>query len=218
MMFASSLALLGHAYRGRDRGVAFGVWGAVTGAAVSVGPIVGGALTDGLSWRWIFLVNVPIGVVRSRSRSRRSTSRRGPTRRPASTSPGFVTFTAALGTLVFGLIESSPKGWGSGLVEGCLIASVVLIAVFLAVERRRQRADVGSVAVSASGVQRRVDRRVRAVWVDLRDVALLDVVSAGHPRPLAARRGPAPGGRFRAGSSSPSLSLDASRRSCRCGC
>ena len=62
MMFATSLALLGHAYRGRDRGVAFAVWGAVTGAAVSIGPVVGGGLTQGLSWRWIFLVNVPIGA------------------------------------------------------------------------------------------------------------------------------------------------------------
>ena len=62
-MFATSLALLGQAYRGRDRGVAFGVWGAVTGAAVSIGPIVGGALTQGISWRWIFLVNVPIGAI-----------------------------------------------------------------------------------------------------------------------------------------------------------
>jgi EmrB/QacA subfamily drug resistance transporter len=135
MMFASSLALLGHAYRGRDRGVAFGVWGAVTGAAVSVGPIVGGALTDGLSWRWIFLVNVPIGVVALALTLSKVDESRDP-RGARLDIPGFVTFTAALGTLVFGLIESSPKGWGSGLVEGCLIASVVLIAVFFAVERR----------------------------------------------------------------------------------
>ncbi len=135
MIFATSLALLAHAYRERDRGVAFGVWGAVTGAAVSLGPVVGGALTDGLSWRWIFLVNVPIGVVALALTLSKLDESRGP-RGARLDIPGFVTFAAALGTLVFGLIESSPKGWGSGLVEGCLIASVVLIAVFLTVERR----------------------------------------------------------------------------------
>jgi EmrB/QacA subfamily drug resistance transporter len=135
MMFASSLALLGNAYRGPDRGVAFGVWGAVTGAAVSVGPVVGGALTDGLSWRAIFLVNVPIGVVALALTMSKVDESRDPHGARLDI-PGFVTFTAALGALVFGLIESSRKGWGSGLVEGCLIASVVLFAVFLAVERR----------------------------------------------------------------------------------
>src|SRR5205085_4921855 len=61
-MFATSLALLAHEFEGRDRGVALGVWGATAGAAVAVGPLVGGALTSGASWRWIFFVNVPIGV------------------------------------------------------------------------------------------------------------------------------------------------------------
>ncbi len=135
MMFATSLALLGHAYRGRDRGVAFGVWGAVTGAAVSVGPIVGGGLTQGISWRWIFLVNVPIGVVAlvlsltKLEESRADTGARLDI-------PGFIAFTGSLATLVFGLIESSLKGWGSGVVIGCLIASVVLIVLFVAIERR----------------------------------------------------------------------------------
>src|SRR6266478_1680845 len=62
IMFAVSLALLADAFRGKDRGVAFGVWGAVTGLAVSIGPLLGGVLTSGLSWRWIFFVNAPIGV------------------------------------------------------------------------------------------------------------------------------------------------------------
>jgi EmrB/QacA subfamily drug resistance transporter len=138
MMFATSLALLGNAYRGRDRGVAFGVWGAVTGAAVSIGPLVGGALTDALSWRWIFLVNVPIGVLALAL----TLSKIGESRDPEGARldiPGFVTFTAALAALVLGLIESSQKGWGSGLVVGCLIASVVLITAFAVVERRRRR-------------------------------------------------------------------------------
>src|SRR6202043_212812 len=62
IMFAVSLALLADAFRGRDRGVAFGVWGTVTGLAVAIGPLLGGVLTSGLSWRYIFFVNVPIGI------------------------------------------------------------------------------------------------------------------------------------------------------------
>ncbi len=62
IMFAVSLALLADAFRGRERGVAFGVWGAVTGLAVAIGPLLGGLLTSGLSWRWIFFVNAPLGV------------------------------------------------------------------------------------------------------------------------------------------------------------
>jgi EmrB/QacA subfamily drug resistance transporter len=136
MMFATSLALLGAAYQARDRGVAFGVWGAVTGAAVSIGPVVGGALTDGLSWRWIFLVNVPIGVVALALTMLKVGESRDPHGARLDL-PGFLTFTGALATLVFALIESSRKGWSSGVVEGCLIASVVLITVFAIVERRR---------------------------------------------------------------------------------
>ena len=62
MMFGTSLALIAQEFQGRDRGTALGIWGATTAAAVSIGPIVGGVLVDGLSWRWIFLVNVPIGL------------------------------------------------------------------------------------------------------------------------------------------------------------
>src|SRR5215469_772058 len=63
-VFSVSLALLADAFRGgRERGIAFGVWGALAGVAVAIGPVVGGALVSGLSWRWIFFVNVPVGVV-----------------------------------------------------------------------------------------------------------------------------------------------------------
>jgi MFS family permease len=61
-MFATSLALLADAFEPRERGVAFAVFGAITGIAVAVGPVLGGAITSELSWRWIFLVNLPIGA------------------------------------------------------------------------------------------------------------------------------------------------------------
>jgi MFS family permease len=83
IMFAVSLALLADAFRGKDRGVAFGVWGAVTGLAVAIGPLLGGLLTTGLSWRWIFFVNAPIGIgpsssacSRWRNRARRTPAAR----------------------------------------------------------------------------------------------------------------------------------------------
>src|ERR1700728_2058484 len=63
IMFATSLALIAAAFSGRERGTAFGIYGAVVGGAVAVGPLVGGAITSGIGWRWIFFVNVPIGVV-----------------------------------------------------------------------------------------------------------------------------------------------------------
>src|SRR3984885_5339604 len=63
MMFATSLALIAQAFQGKERGTAFGVFGAVTGAAVAVGPLVGGVITSGIGWEWIFFVNLPIGVM-----------------------------------------------------------------------------------------------------------------------------------------------------------
>ena len=62
VMFAVSLALLANAFHGRERGTAFGIWGATTGAAVAIGPLVGGVLTEWAGWRWIFFVNIPIGA------------------------------------------------------------------------------------------------------------------------------------------------------------
>ena len=63
MMFATTIALLSNSYQGRDRGIAFGSWGAVNGAAAATGPILGGLLTTHVGWRWIFYVNLPVSVI-----------------------------------------------------------------------------------------------------------------------------------------------------------
>jgi EmrB/QacA subfamily drug resistance transporter len=138
IMFATSLALLAHAFRGRDRGVAFGVFGAIAGIAVAVGPVLGGAITSGLSWRWIFFVNIPIGVLAIAVTLLRVQESRDPhAGRPDWL--GFLTFSSGLGALVYGLIESSSHAWGSGRIVGSLIAAAVLLGAFVVVELRQRR-------------------------------------------------------------------------------
>ncbi len=105
IMFATSLALLGHSFRGRDRGIAFGVWGAITGAAVSLGPILGGLITTGISWRGIFLVNVPVGAAALAVTWWRVEESRA--QRPGRPDLiGFTLLTAGLVGLVYGLIRA----------------------------------------------------------------------------------------------------------------
>lgn len=135
IMFAVSLALLADAFRGRDRGIAFGVWGAITGLAVAIGPLLGGILTTGISWRWIFFVNAPIGVIALVMTATRVAESRLP-RAARPDWPGFVLFTAALATLVYALIESSQKSFTAGVVLGCFAASFVLIVAFVVAELR----------------------------------------------------------------------------------
>jgi EmrB/QacA subfamily drug resistance transporter len=137
-MFATSLVLLAHEFQGRDRGVALGVWGATAGAAIAIGPLVGGALTSGVSWRWIFLINVPIGVAtlamgipRVRETPRRMSVRPD--------WPGFVTFSLALVGIIYGLIRGNPDGWSSTGVLVGLAGGTALLAVFLVVEATRRQ-------------------------------------------------------------------------------
>jgi len=137
IMFSTSFALISDAFRGKQRGVAFGILGAVTGVAVAIGPILGGVITSALSWRWIFLVNVPVGVAAfgvTLTKVRESRDRRAA--RPDWL--GFVSFSGGLAALVYGLI-SADSGWGSVRVIASLAAAVVLLAAFVPIEMMQRR-------------------------------------------------------------------------------
>ncbi|HEX6653337.1 MAG TPA: MFS transporter [Thermoleophilaceae bacterium] len=138
MMFANSLALIAQEFPANERGTALGIWGATTGFAVAVGPLVGGALTDAFGWEWIFLVNVPIGLATlALTLMKVRDSERDPT---ASIDwGGLVTFSAGLFCIVFALIRGNDDGWGSAKIIGLLAAGAVLLAVFVAIERRRDQ-------------------------------------------------------------------------------
>ncbi len=134
-MFATSLALIGQEFHGKDRATAFGVWGATIGGAVAVGPLVGGVITETLGWEWIFFVNVPIGIVAMALTERKIVNVFAKDPEPIDV-PGLVTFSSALFLLIFGLIRGNPEGWGSSLIVACLVGAVALLALFLVIERR----------------------------------------------------------------------------------
>jgi EmrB/QacA subfamily drug resistance transporter len=135
IMFATSLALLGDSFRGKDRGVAFGIWGAITGVAVSLGPILGGAITTGISWRGIFLVNVPVGVVALVvTLWQVNESRVASPGRPDWL--GFGLFTGGLVGLIYGLIRASETSWGDPGVITCFVAAIILLSCFVFAETR----------------------------------------------------------------------------------
>ena len=135
MMFATALALLSQEFHGRERGTAFGLWGAVIGAAVAIGPLAGGVLTSWLSWRWIFLVNIPIGVVavlfglrQLRESSDPEHSRLDPL--------GLVTLTTGLLCVILALIEGNKRGWTDGVIVGLFVAGALALAAFVATQAR----------------------------------------------------------------------------------
>src|SRR3954470_7958302 len=134
-MFATSLALIGQEFHGRDRATAFGVWGAVVGGAVAVGPLVGGVITEHLGWEWIFFVNVPIGIAAMVLTEQRIVNVVAERPEPIDF-PGLLTFSGGLFLLVFGLIRGNPEGWDSTLILICLIGAAALMLAFLAIELR----------------------------------------------------------------------------------
>jgi EmrB/QacA subfamily drug resistance transporter len=137
-IFATSLALLAQTFHGKERGFAFGIWGVVIGAAAGLGPLLGGLLTTELSWKWIFYVNLPIGVGAIFITLTRVQEFKPPYTRRIDF-PGFAVFTTALFCLVYGLIESGKRGWGSTVVVATLAAAAVLLAVFPLIERSREQ-------------------------------------------------------------------------------
>jgi EmrB/QacA subfamily drug resistance transporter len=136
-MFTATTALLSATYQGRDRGTAFGIWGAVNGGAAALGPILGGLLTEQFGWRSIFLVNLPVAAVAvfMSFRVLGDSPRRGQRRIDY---PGAVTFTACAAAVTYALIQSNTDGWTSATVIGLFAGGAVALVAFIVVEHRAQ--------------------------------------------------------------------------------
>ena len=136
IMFAVSLALLAHAFPGaRERAGALAAYGAAIGASFAIGPLVGGLLTSGLDWQWIFLINVPIGlfcvwITRTHVEESRDPNAHG------IDWPGQVTLTAGLFLLVLALLRGNEDGWTSTVILAELTGAAVALVSFVLIEMR----------------------------------------------------------------------------------
>lgn len=157
MILPSTLSTVNATFQGRDRAIAFGIWGSVIGGMAALGPLLGGWLTTAFSWRWAFYINLPLGIIALAGAAAWVRESRDETARPGFDLPGFLASTIGLGSLVFGLIEGQRYGWwrptrpfaiggwtwpsdSLSIVPAAFALAAVALALFLAIEVRRGRA------------------------------------------------------------------------------
>ena len=135
-MMPTTLALINVAFKDGNRGQAMGIWGAVSGAASALGPIIGGLLVHYLSWEYIFLVNIPLGIIAVILGSMiiEESTEYLPDR--YIDFPGIFTASLALFCLTFALIEGQSYGWSSALIIGLFLVSAISLAAFILIEKR----------------------------------------------------------------------------------
>ncbi len=159
MILPATQAILNSNFQGRDRAIAFGIWGSVIGGMAAVGPLLGGFLTTYASWRWAFFINVPIGLFAIAGTLHYIGESRDEDAKPGFDLPGFVLITGGLGAFVFGLIEGRQYGWwtpnprrpfdvlglswpldGVSITPFMIAFGLVALLLFAAVESRRRAA------------------------------------------------------------------------------
>jgi EmrB/QacA subfamily drug resistance transporter len=134
MVMPLSLTILMSAFPAERRGAVVGIWGGLGGLGVATGPLVGGALTQGLDWHWIFWINVPIGVAAVVLSWLRLSESRGPATRIDL--PAVALVSAAATAIVWGLVRAGEDGWHSPVAIAALATGAALAAAFVAWEQR----------------------------------------------------------------------------------
>jgi EmrB/QacA subfamily drug resistance transporter len=129
-----TLTLISDAFPAEKRGAAIGIWGGVSGLGVAAGPVVGGAVIDGISWQWIFWLNVPVGAVVMVLSALLLRESRGP--RPHLDILGLLLVGVGLFALTWAPVRAPQVGWGSGEVIAAFVTGALFIALFLGWEHR----------------------------------------------------------------------------------
>jgi EmrB/QacA subfamily drug resistance transporter len=135
-MMPATLSIITHAFPAAERGKAIGTWAGVSALALSIGPVIGGFLTEYVSWRAIFFINLPVAVAAVIATVFAVTESRDETVDRRVDYPGVITLTAALTAIVLALIEGNSWGWSSPQIVGLLAGGVIGLAAFVAIELR----------------------------------------------------------------------------------
>ena len=137
LMNPATLSIIAATFPPKERGMAIGIWAGVSALALAIGPLVGGLLTEHLSWHWIFFVNVPIGVVAIAASYLLITESKDSTHENLDL-PGLGTSALGLFALTYGLIEANTYGWSSARIVGSFVVAIVSLTAFIVIERRRR--------------------------------------------------------------------------------
>jgi EmrB/QacA subfamily drug resistance transporter len=136
LMMPATLSIVTHAFRPQERGKAMGTWAGVSGLALAVGPVVGGLLTEHVSWRAIFYLNIPVAIGAVLAALFAVRESRDTTVGREVDYAGVAVLTASLTALILALVEGNAWGWGSTAIVGLLIGAAVGLAAFVAIELR----------------------------------------------------------------------------------
>ncbi|HUQ22627.1 MAG TPA: DHA2 family efflux MFS transporter permease subunit [Gaiellaceae bacterium] len=137
LMNPATLSIIAATFPPKERGMAIGIWAGVSALALAIGPLVGGLLTEHLSWHWIFFVNIPVGVVAIAASYLLITESRDDTHESLDL-PGLGSSALGLFALTYGLIEANTYGWASARIIGSFVVAVLALSAFLVIERRRR--------------------------------------------------------------------------------
>lgn len=193
MMLPSSIAVINVLFEGKNRAIAFGLWGAVFGGAAGLGPLLGGWLAQDYSWRWAFLINIPVGIIAGLMVLRTVPENKGPEVRGFDP-VGVLLSAAGLALIVYGLIEGQQYGWwtaiasfdlgpialaagGLSVVPLALLTGAVLLGLLVWWESRRAKTDKAPlIDLSLFGIRRYGFGNVVALVVSLGEFGILFVL------------------------------------------
>ena len=134
-----SLSLISAAFPPEERGKALGLWSAISVSSIALGPVIGGAIVEYFTWHWIFLINVPIGIVALLVTQAVVRESRDTSGEVATDIPGTVLITAAIASLTWALIQAGERGWTDSMILLAFAASAILTTAFIVVESKTER-------------------------------------------------------------------------------